>query len=59
MSTPSPAGLYARMLKRPFDLMLSLIALVLLSPVMAVIALLIALRMGRPVLFTQERPGRD
>jgi sugar transferase EpsL len=59
MSTPSPAGLYARVFKRPLDLVLSLIALVVLSPVMAVIALLIALRMGRPVLFTQERPGRD
>jgi sugar transferase EpsL len=59
MSTPSPAGIYARVFKRPLDLGLSLIALIVLSPVMAVIALLIALRMGRPVLFTQERPGRD
>jgi lipopolysaccharide/colanic/teichoic acid biosynthesis glycosyltransferase len=52
-------GLYERTFKRPLDLILSTAALILLSPVMAVIAVLIAFRMGRPVLFTQERPGRD
>jgi lipopolysaccharide/colanic/teichoic acid biosynthesis glycosyltransferase len=46
-------------LKRPLDLILSVAALIVLSPVMAAVALVIALRMGRPVLFTQERPGRS
>lgn len=47
------------MLKRGFDLILSLIAILLLLPIMGVIAFLIAIKMGRPFLFTQERVGRN
>ena len=36
-----------------------MLLLVVLSPVMAAVAALIALRVGRPVLFRQERPGRN
>jgi sugar transferase EpsL len=43
--------------KRALDLVLAVPALIVLSPVMAVVALLVARRMGRPVLFTQVRPG--
>lgn len=43
--------------KRALDLALALPALVLLSPVLAVVAALVALRLGRPVVFTQVRPG--
>lgn len=43
--------------KRVFDLALAVPALVVLAPVMAVIAVLIRVRMGRPVLFRQRRPG--
>jgi lipopolysaccharide/colanic/teichoic acid biosynthesis glycosyltransferase len=50
---------YRRFGKRVLDLAVSLTALALLSPVLLVLALLIRLRMGRPVIFTQERPGRD
>ena len=45
--------------KRAIDVMGSTGALVLLSPLLAVIALLVRLLLGRPVLFTQQRPGRD
>ena len=45
-------------LKRVLDLALSLVALVVLSPALALVALLVLLDMGRPVLFTQDRPGR-
>ena len=43
--------------KRVTDVVVAAVALVLLSPLLAVIALLIAVIIGRPVLFVQERPG--
>jgi len=46
-------------LKRVVDVTGASAALVLLSPVLAVVALLVRLRMGPPVLFRQQRPGRD
>jgi lipopolysaccharide/colanic/teichoic acid biosynthesis glycosyltransferase len=44
-------------MKRAFDIILALSALILLSPLMLVIALAVMLALGRPVLFIQERPG--
>jgi len=44
--------------KRLFDLALTIPALILLSPVLALLALLVRLRLGSPVLFRQVRPGR-
>ena len=44
-------------MKRTFDLLVSLILLILLSPVLLVIAVLVRIKLGRPVLFSQERPG--
>jgi len=44
-------------MKRNFDFMVSLVALFLLAPLMALVAALIFFKMGSPVLFTQERPG--
>jgi lipopolysaccharide/colanic/teichoic acid biosynthesis glycosyltransferase len=44
--------------KRCFDLVGATLALVVLSPVVAIVALLVRLRLGRPVLFRQTRPGR-
>ncbi len=46
------------MTKRAFDLIGASVLLVLLSPVIAVVALLVQVRMGSPVLFRQLRPGR-
>jgi sugar transferase EpsL len=43
--------------KRLLDLILTVLALVVLSPVLAVIALMVLLRLGTPVLFRQQRPG--
>ena len=51
--------MYAKYIKRPMDFILSLIALIVLSPVMAVTALLVKIKLGSPVIFRQERPGRD
>ena len=52
-----PAGFYASRVKRPLDLVLSLIAIVLLTPVMAVVAIAVFLAIGRPILFFDERAG--
>lgn len=46
-------------MKRLFDLIVSLLALVCLIPVFVILYILIAVKMGRPVLFTQVRPGLD
>ena len=51
-------GPYERFFKRPLDLILSSLALVALSPVMGVTALLVRRKLGSPVIFRQERPGR-
>ena len=52
-----PYGIYERFIKRPLDIFISLIALLLLWPVMLVIALLVRVKLGSPVLFMQDRPG--
>ena len=56
MNTPKK-GLYKRFLKRPMDFLLSLIAIVILSPVLLIVAILVRTKLGSPVLFKQERPG--
>ena len=53
-----PYGSYEAFFKRPLDLLLSVMALVVLSPVIAIIAILVRVNLGSPVFFKQERPGR-
>jgi len=48
---------FRTLIKRLFDLLISLVLLILLSPVMLVIAVLVRIKLGKPVLFSQERPG--
>lgn len=50
-------GFYERYIKRPQDFLCALVAVVVLSPVMAFTALLVRLKLGSPVIFKQERPG--
>lgn len=52
-------GIYARYGKRVFDVFFSGGALVILSPVLAVTAVLVRIKLGKPVVFCQERPGKD
>ena len=49
--------MYRRFVKRGFDILLSGMALMLLSPVFLVVALLVRTKLGSPVIFHQERPG--
>ena len=54
-----PYGFYERWVKRPQDFICALLAIVVFSPVMVITALLVRIKLGSPVLFTQERPGKD
>jgi Sugar transferases involved in lipopolysaccharide synthesis len=55
----TPYGLYEKYIKRPQDFLCSLLAIILLSPVMLITAILVRVKLGTPVLFTQERPGKN
>lgn len=57
--THKPYGPYERYIKRPLDCILALIALIVLSPVMLITAILVRIKLGSPILFTQDRPGKD
>ncbi len=52
-------GFYERFVKRPQDFTCALLALLTLSPVMAVTAILVRIKLGSPILFKQDRPGKD
>lgn len=52
------ASFYEKYIKRALDVVLSACALIVLSPVMAVTALLVRLKLGSPIIFSQERPGK-
>lgn len=51
--------MYRLFFKRGIDIILSLLALVLLSPVLIILALLVRIKIGRPVFFSQNRPGKN
>jgi len=53
----SKAGIYRRIIKRPMDFILSLISIIALSPILLVVAILVKVKLGGPVLFKQKRPG--
>ena len=57
--THKPYGPYEKYIKRPQDFLCALAALIVLSPVLLITALLVRIKLGSPVLFTQERPGKD
>jgi undecaprenyl phosphate N,N'-diacetylbacillosamine 1-phosphate transferase len=50
-------GIYKRFIKRPMDIVLSLLAIIILSPVLLIVALLVRVKLGSPVIFKQNRPG--
>ena len=52
-----PCGLYEKFFKRLLDFIISLTALVIFSPVIAITALLVRIKLGSPIIFSQERPG--
>lgn len=57
--THKPFGPYEKYVKRPLDCLLATGALVVLSPVLGATALAVRKNLGTPVIFSQERPGKD
>lgn len=49
--------MYKKFFKRPLDFLLSLIALIVLSPVMLFVSIIVRIKLGSPVIFKQRRPG--
>ena len=54
-----PYGPYEKYYKPLLDVICALIALIILSPAMLVTAILVRVKLGSPVIFAQERPGKD
>ena len=52
-------GLYEKYIKRALDFVCALIACIILSPLILIIAVMVRIKLGNPVLFSQERPGLD
>ena len=52
-------GIYKRYIKRPQDSLCALVALIVLSPLIIVLVILVQIKMGSPILFSQDRPGKD
>lgn len=54
-----PYGIYEKWIKRFLDAILSLLALIILSPIFLIVSILVRTKLGSPILFTQDRPGKD
>lgn len=54
-----PCGPYEKFIKRPQDFLCALLATIVLSPILMATAILVRVKLGSPVLFTQDRPGKD
>lgn len=50
-------GFYEKYIKRVQDFLLALMALIILSPVILIVALIVRIKLGSPIIFSQERPG--
>lgn len=50
-------GIYSRFIKRPMDFILALLAIIILSPVFIIVAILVKINLGSPIVFKQQRPG--
>lgn len=54
-----PYGPYEKYFKRPLDIVCALLAIVVFSWLYLIIAIMVRVKLGSPVIFTQERPGKD
>lgn len=57
VEVPHKKGVYEKYIKRPVDFILSLVALIVLSPILLIVAVLVRIKLGSPVIFKQQRPG--
>lgn len=51
--------MYRKYIKRILDFILSLIALIILSPILLILAILVRIKLGNPIVFKQQRPGKN
>lgn len=51
--------MYKKYIKRLLDILISLVGLIFLSPIILIVAILVRIKLGSPVIFKQERPGKD
>lgn len=51
--------MYKKFMKRFLDLVLSIMAFIILMPLMLIIYILVRVKLGKPAIFKQERPGKD
>ena len=58
-SAHKPYGPYERFIKRPLDAFLATGAIIVFSPILLITAILVRIKLGSPIIFTQDRPGRD
>ena len=52
-------AMYAKYVKRMLDFLIALVGLAVASPILLIVAVLVRTKLGSPVLFAQERPGKD
>lgn len=51
--------MYAKYIKRVLDFLCSLIAIIVLVPILLILTILVRIKISKPIIFTQERPGKD
>ena len=51
--------MYKKCFKRCMDFILSLLAIIVLSPIYIIVSILVKVKLGSPILFRQKRPGKD
>lgn len=51
--------MYKKFFKRFFDIIISLLGLIILSPIILIVAILVRIKLGSPIIFKQERPGKN
>lgn len=59
MNKHMPCGFYERFVKRPQDFLCAFLAVIILSPVFVITALLVKIKLGSPIFFSQDRPGKN
>ena len=59
MAEKKRKGIYERFIKRPLDIAISAVSIVCMSPCYLVVAILVKKKLGSPVIFKQERPGKN
>lgn len=59
INTHKPYGVYEKYFKRPLDLFCGIMALAVFWWLYLIIAILVRIKLGKPILFTQDRPGKN